>query len=149
MQHWLIIVGNTGALDWILDTNQMAFRSHVPTEALKKGDRFAIYTARGAYGNPAVDESQILALGRLASAVEDRSVAVAGETFPKVCGITIEKRLPTRGGLPFRGLVGKLALVPTERQWSAAVRRTVAPLSEEDFGLISEAFDHFRVQPPG
>lgn len=140
MRHWLIIVSNRTALEWILDTRRMAFRSHVNTDQLQKGDRFALYTSRGAYGNTSRDESQIIALGRLTSPVTEASVRVGDEAFTKSCAISVERALPLRAGLPFRTLVGQLSIAKTARQWPASVRRTVATLDDNDFRVIEAAF---------
>jgi hypothetical protein len=139
---WLIVVGNVKALQWILNEGSMGFRSHVRTEAMHVGDRFAIYTSKGAYGNPARDESQILALGHIASPVSTRSVRVGDEQFAKSCSISIDRALPLNKGVIFRNLVPEMDFLMRDfRRWPGAVHKTLVKVSTDDFARIESAFD--------
>lgn len=139
MNHWLIIVNKVEALEWIFENGKMAFRDRVNTDDLRKGDRFAIYATKAAFGSRDRDESQIAALGHLTSDVMQGTAEIAGETFPKGCSVSIDLALPVRQGVVFRGFIGHLDLVPTARQWPGAVHRTLAPISESDYKVLTDA----------
>jgi len=146
---WLIVIGKSDALKWILDKKCMAFRAHVKAEELNKGDRFAIYTSRGAYGNPTLDESQLLALGTIASPVRAITQDVAGETFAKSCAITIQDMLPLRHGVPFRVLIPQLKLIRSEREWPGVMHRTLVPIDEDDYATVAGAIRDAKRHQPG
>ena len=139
---WLIVVGNVKSLQWILNEGRMGFRSHVRTDAMHVGDRFAIYTSKGAYGNSSRDESQIIALGHIESPVSTRSVQVGDEQFAKSCSISIDRVLPLNRGVIFRNLVPEMDfLMRDSRRWPGAVHKTLVKVSVSDFTRIESAFD--------
>lgn len=133
----IFVVGSRVALEFILDNEVMAFRAAVKTELLTEGMKFAIYTTRGAYGNPSKDRSQILALGRLVSGVTDHPHSIGHELFPRSCQLRIEARLPWRNGLLFEPLIDELAFVGGRRRYSSVFHRTIVKVPVKDFDRIS------------
>jgi hypothetical protein len=136
---WLIVLGDGEAIEWVLSQGRMGFREHVPAERLQPGDGIAIYTTRGAFGNPPRDESQIIGIGEVSSLVRRQSVNVADETYPKSCRLSITAQLPPRKGVPFKPLVESLGFIKNKVAWSAGLRRTLVPLPDRDFKIIERA----------
>lgn len=137
----IFVVGSRSALEYILDKQVMAFRSSVKTEVLSAGMRFAIYTTRGAYGNPSKDRSQVLAIGRLVSGVTDQPHSIGNELFPQSCQLRIEARLPWRNGLAFDPLVDELAFVGGRRRYASVFHRTIVKVPVADFDRIVSDFE--------
>jgi len=136
----IFVVGSRPALEYILDNHVMAFRSSVKTDMLEKGMRFALYTTRGAYGNPTKDRSQILALGRLSSGVTGQAHSIDQELFPQSCRLKFELRLPWRKGLIFDPLVDELAFVGGRRRYASVFHRTIVKVPTDDYELITSVF---------
>jgi len=137
---WLVILGEGTAVEWVLQYQRMAFRAHVRTAALSPGVPIALYVTRGAFHNPARDESQIAALGHIASEVRNEPIEVAGERYQSWCALTVEIALPLRRGLPFRPLVDQLTFIKKKRGWSMYLKRTLVEVSDDDFSIIKQAF---------
>ncbi len=139
-RFWLIVIGDAKSLKWVIENGRMGFRSTVKAADIKQSDPFIIYTSRGAYGNPTKDESQIAAEGRFSTSVINEEVTIGDETFPKSCAVKFSVVLPPRKGVTFRPLVSQLDFVGrSERRWPSAVHRTLVPLTQSDFRLLSAA----------
>src|SRR4051812_46290499 len=118
---WLIVIGKSEALEWIIEHSRMAFRDAVRTDEIQPGDWFALYTSRGAYGNPTKDESQLIGRGRVTSRIRRGAVEFAGETFAKSCSVALDEILPLRNGIAFKPLIPQLKFVGgSERRWPGA-----------------------------
>ncbi len=140
----IIVIGEKNAIEWVLKTQRMAFRDTARTTHVHSGDRIALYTTRGAYGNPTRDESQIIALGRFASDVQNKQAVVNDVTYTKSCGLTITDQLEPRHGLAFRPLVAQLEFVRSKRGWATYMRRTLVPINDRDFTIIERAFNRLN-----
>jgi len=135
----MFVVSSQNALRYILDNSVMAFKPNVKTGMLTEGVEFAIYTTRGAYGNPTNDFPQLLALGRLASDVEEVPTTIDGATYPKRCRLSIDSQLPWRDGLDFRTLIDDLPFVGGPKRFPSVVHRTIVAVPEKDFAVIRRA----------
>lgn len=138
--HWLVVVGERDALEWIFDNGRTAFRDHVRADAVRLGDPFAIYVTRGAFHNPARDEAQIAALGQFTTDLEDAPVTIADETFGRSVGTGFDTVLPPRNGMPFKPLVNSLDFIAKKESWSVYLRRSLVPLKPKDYNRIARAF---------
>jgi hypothetical protein len=136
----IIVIGEKTALEWVMDNERMAFRNSSRTGPVHSGDPIAIYVTRGAFGNPTRDHSQIIGLGRFASDVQNRQETIGGVTYDKSCALTITDRLEPRQGLPFQPLVEQLGFIRSKRGWATYLRRTLVPISDDDFSTIEKAF---------
>jgi hypothetical protein len=114
----------------------MAFRERVPFKKLEPGDDVALYVTRGAFNNPTRDQSQVVAIGRVASEVKVERVQVAGARYHAWCELELTEILPLREGVPFRPLVEKLDFIVKKPAWSRYLQRTLVEVSDRDFALV-------------
>jgi hypothetical protein len=146
---WLVVLSDASATRWVLEHRRMAFRANVSTHALKPDAPIALYVTRGAFHNPTRDESQIVAVGRVASFMVEEAIEVAGQRYERWCGLEFDATVPLRKGLPFRTLVKQLMFIANKDAWAAYVRRTLVPLPPEDFDLIHRTFLEHVARGPG
>jgi hypothetical protein len=141
---WIIVIGEQAALEWVLASERMGFRDTTYVPHIDVGDRFALYTTRGAFHNPTRDESQIVALGEFASKVQHRAVKIDDCLYPRSCKLHISAQLEPRHGLPFRPLVSQLNFIQSKHGWAATMRRTLVSLGPADYATIERAFKSQR-----
>ena len=136
----LIVLSERTAVEWVLQHERMAFLGHVKTDAIRPGTPIALYVTRGAFHSPTRDEAQIIAIGRVASDVVTASVQIAGRSYEKSCSLILDARAPLREGLPFRPLVDRLEFISKKHAWAIYLRRTLVPISNDDFQVIRREF---------
>jgi hypothetical protein len=135
------VINDHKALEWVIASEKMAFRSSARVPAIGPGEPFAIYLTRGAYHNPTKDGSQIVALGRFASELIRGGVMVDGVQYQRSCRLVITATSEPRKGLPFPPLVDDLAFIRSKRAWATYLRRTLVPIDDSDFALIAREFE--------
>jgi len=137
MSSWLFVLGDEEALQAVLRRQLMAFRDHIGTGALDKGDKFAIYVTRGALHNPTRDRAQLIAAGTVESGVSRKPVKIANEEFNQSVKLSFSiGPFPLRQGIEFAPLVDDLDFIRKKKSWFAYVRKSLVRIPDEDFGLI-------------
>ncbi len=141
MPAWLIVIGYRAALEWVLDNGRMAFRETVATDTIAQGDLFAIYATQRALADwkRVPQESRIVALGTIGSKVSADLRTVADMPLHKSCDLRIKYRLPLDEGILFRPLIPQLSFIKSKETWAGYLHRTLVPLPDRDFRVISTA----------
>jgi hypothetical protein len=140
--NYLVVLGDSRALHWVLSTRQMAFPDKRGREArlVRAEDRLLLYTTRGCFGNPTRDMGRIIAPATAASGAQhDEDPVRFGErSFPWRFGLHLDRLTPFRSGVVLADHVERLHAFPKKSAWSVYLRRPVLVLDDHDFALLSE-----------
>lgn len=140
MTSWLFVLGESEAVEWVVQNRVMAFRDGIRTNELRPKDRFVVYVSRGAFHNPTRDEAQVVASGIVTSQVESKPVTVCGERFKQSVRIRFDGiPLKARHGVPFVPCVPKLRFIRKKESWGCYVRRSLIRIEDRDYELLADA----------
>ncbi|HVX19223.1 MAG TPA: hypothetical protein VHA73_14430 [Acidimicrobiales bacterium] len=148
MSAWLFVIGDTTALDWVVDHKRMAFRDHIrQTSLLRKGDRCVFYVTRGAFHNPTRDRARVFAVGEITSGLDTKPVEIAGETFNKSVRFKFHREpVPARDGMEFKPLIDRMGFINKPETWHAYLRKALVQISDKDFATLDKALAKYEGQ---
>jgi hypothetical protein len=137
---FIVVIGEAGALRWVLENRRMAFpetRTRVARD-LRNSDLLFLYTTRGAFHNPTSHRGRIIGVAHPASAarVLDPPLVLAGRSFATGCTLKIVSLAPFGFGVELAPLVSELRTFPKPDAWSAAMRRALVPVAREDVARL-------------
>lgn len=151
---WIVVVGERTALDWVLRTQQVAFRSRSASLALgrlRQGDQIAVYATRGVFHNPTRDQSEFLATAVATSDAKhlNRPRVVAGREFTVQATIRFDAILRPRSGVAAGDVAPNLSFVRKKPQWGQYFRHGLIDVPPKDFAVIRSAIrsSGTRVEP--
>jgi hypothetical protein len=138
--HYLLVVGNREALEWVLREQRMAFppeRNRL-SASLDSPDRLLLYTTRGCFNNPGRDRGRIIGAAVVMSATYalESPINFGGRSFTTGCDIEISHLAPFGEGPELAPLVPGLESVPNS--WATFMRRALAPISGSDYQMLFE-----------
>jgi hypothetical protein len=139
-RSYLLVIGDAGALAWVLAKQRMAFSAVRKSRAavLEIGDELFIYTTRGCFHSPAVDRGRVIGLALVSSDLRDLAEPVAfnERRYTSGCTLDIQGVAPLRDGIELQPLVPQLHAFPNERTWNMRLRQSPVPLDEHDAALL-------------
>lgn len=140
---WLIVLADKEGLRWVLDHSRMAFSERIGLRArkMKVGEPLILYTARGAFGNPTRDQSQLQGLATIASPVHRRRMplVIGDRSFPWECDLDLKVAFPERKGVPVNPLVSRLAIFPRKDAWAYYLKAGLLAVDSHDVRILSSA----------
>ena len=149
MANWLFVLNNSDALDWVTTSKRMAFRKiKQPVPSIERGDGFVIYastralvSAMGSHKKALEFGPRIVAFGTISSTLdyEDKPLQIGGRTFHASCRLQFEAQLDLVHSVSFKKLVPRLNFIFNKDKWQYYVWRTLIPLSNRDYGLLTRA----------
>jgi hypothetical protein len=150
-QTYLLVIGEREALAWILANQQMAFPDFRRREVklLAPGDALLIYTTRGCFRNPTIDQGRVIGEALVAGPVRalDEPLVLNERSFPVGCPLSIQSLTPLRDGVELRDMVGSLESLPDTPQWGWRLRRPLLSLPRKDAAAIRRRLDKLTVAP--
>ena len=145
-QFYLLVIGKSTCLEWVVSNQIMGFRDHCNTKNIRAGDAFALYRTRGAFGRPARDSSVIVGVGVFASPVQSEQVIIEEEVFPKSAKLAISEvtLLDHAHGMNFKMLVPRLTFITKKSGWAAYLRQSVVRICNQDYDCILREFRQYN-----
>jgi hypothetical protein len=134
---YLVILGDSAGLVWVLRNQQMAFtekRAHLATAI--EGDVLLLYATRGCFGNPTRDRGRVVGLGRTTSALRRKRSGISDRTFDFVQDFALKGVCARGEGVELATRVAKMRSFPDAKTWSAHLRKPLLRLDSRDAGEL-------------
>jgi hypothetical protein len=143
---YLLTLGNTEGLKWVLANKRMAFTANSGWNYLQRGDRLFVYASRAALTGRHGGRGFVIGEAKIVSAVErlPKPVEVGGRTLPATCRIVFTSLVSPSEGVDLGTLAPRLAVFPNKRLWGARLRRSLLRLPDSDAALISRELNKHR-----
>lgn len=148
MNRWIWVFGEATALQWVVDSETMAFAEHATgrIRPMTAGDTAVLYVTRGAHHNPTRDVARLAGTATVVDAPKrpDVHVELAGRTFPWTVPIRIDLLHGLRNGPPVTDLTDQLELVRKPATWGAYFRQSPIRVSEADWNRMVDAISRWE-----
>lgn len=150
-RSYLLILGERGAVAWVLRESRMAFppTRRAEIDRLAAGDELLIFTTRGCWHNPTRDRGRVIGAAEVTSPVVpyEQPVEIASRTFTRGCDIAVRSLAPCREGVELAPLVPRLEAFPDGPGWGIRLRRPLLELPSGDAALLRRELAEIATDP--
>src|SRR5262245_45956983 len=149
MPSYLLPISDREPLEWVLRERRTAFPGYrrVDASKLQAGDSLFLYTTRGCFRNPTRDRGRVVGVATLLGPAQElkRPVRFGEREFSIGVKFRLETLLPRDEGIELAPLIPRLRdSFPSERFWSARLRRALVPLAPRDAATLKRALTCVR-----
>ncbi|WP_395111270.1 hypothetical protein [Actinomadura sp. SCN-SB] len=141
--NFLLVLGDREGLLWVLRERRMAFapqRTRI-VDQLKANDRLVLYLTRGCFRNPSRDRGRVVGTAELTGSLSELKppMEIGGRIFTRSCPISLDEITPWGKGPELATLAPRLETFP--ESWAIHIRRTLVPISNHDYEVLTRAIE--------